>query len=148
MPRLWLYKPLLLVVGSTVLFCRTSHRSHRGAFSVRHPRDANVKPWSTHVVATHGIEVGHFQNGTMLTEPTTRDNNIISDALQYSNIWTQFLLLRFGHVQWTKQQQQKTVDWNYTRGVTFCDEYGMDSLSPPVLRAPHCGCMIYPPSTC
>ena len=41
-----------------------------------------VKSWSTHVVTTHGAELGHFQNDTMLTdttEATIHDNDITFD---------------------------------------------------------------------
>lgn len=48
----------------------------------------DVELWSMHVVATHGTEVAHVQNGPMLTEmavATISDNCITFDLFQYLN---------------------------------------------------------------
>ena len=48
----------------------------------------DVELWSMHVMATHGTEVGHFQNDPMLSEvaeSTIFDNDIILDLFWFSN---------------------------------------------------------------
>ena len=100
-------------------------QSHWGVLP--NPWGTDIMPWSAHVVATYGTELGHIQSAPMLTQQRRQPSMTMTSLLtcflyKQQNEISSAQILSHNYGLKKKKVLIKLEEW-----VTFCTEYTLNT---------------------